>query len=697
MNETNLNSGQIERGIFVDNTLENKPTKHISIGILAHVDAGKTTLAEQLLYKTGTIHTLGRVDEKNTVLDNEEAEKRRGITIFLGQASFSYKDAFYYLLDTPGHVDFSAEMERSLDVIDIAILVINLSAGVQGHTMTVWKKLRELKIPTIFFLNKIDLPNAQLKKVIEQIKEKLTNKIFLLPEIEKQENYLKDLNWKQLLEETAEENDALLELYLSEENAHSFLDYDKIRNAIWNQVTENELFPCIIGSGLKQKGIEELLESISAIREKLEEKEEQKNAEQGFAGFVYKIRRDEKGMRVVYIKVLTGMLSVKEEIEFHLPSGENGRQKIEQIRLYRGTKYQVVQSVKKGDICGIVGLEGAVIGTGLGNCKPKQNYSINPILRVRVMPKEAGQKRRLLETLKILEEEDPMLKTGYEPHLEQIFVHIMGEVQLEILEEILRERFELEVTFGTCEVQYLETIKESVMGYGHFEPLRHYAEVHIKISPGERGSGVKVINECMNDVLKPNYQSLIQQHILEKQHKGVLLGAPLTDVVITLITGRAHIKHTEGGDFREATYRAIRQGLEKAESIILEPIYHFSIAVEEKLAGHVMADIKRIYGETEEILNMSGEVQITGRCPAVTMMEYAKELLVFSKGKGVLQVTLDGYEVCHNSEEVIQKIGYDRKRDVQNPSSSVFCSHGSGFIVSWEDAEKYMHCPVQKE
>lgn len=696
--------------------------KHICAGLLAHVDAGKTTLAEQLLYQTGSIKTPGRVDDKTTVLDYNEIEKRRGITVFLGQASFSYQGEDYYLLDTPGHVDFSAEMERSLKVLDLAIVVISLVEGVQGHTITVFKYLKELKIPSVFFLNKQDREGADVKGVIGQIRNKLTKKAILLS------NFPTQIDWNLILEQAAEENDTLLELYLSGE-----AEPMRISDEIWKQVSNAEIIPCICGSALKQQGIEELLEMIHCIRLKLETKAERKTSsmavfksdkgkaednediqnkdvqnkngrkeeeenkteeEETFAGFVYKIRRDEKGMRVAYIKVTKGVLSVKDEVEIHTPSKAFVKEKVDQIRFYSGLKYQVVSKVQEGDICGVIGLDSAVTGSGLGAYKQSETYAVTPILRAKVMITKEITKTKMLEALRILEDEDPMLKIVYEESLEQILVHIMGEVQLEVLQETLWERFGLKAEFGVCEVQYLETIKKPVMGYGHFEPLRHYAEVHLKIEPGERGSGIKAVSACRDDILKQNFQHLILTHILEKEHKGILLGAPLTDVLITVVNGRAHLKHTEGGDFREATYRAVRQGLEKADNVILEPIYKVIATVSEEISGRIISDIKKRYGTVSEIESIEKETQIIGRCPVSEMLEYPKEFLMFTKGKGSLQLIPDGYDICHNSEDVIQTVSYEKERDIENSSSSVFCSHGSGFLVPWQEAENYMHCPI---
>lgn len=682
----------------------------VTIGILAHVDAGKTTLAEQLLYQTGSIKTPGRVDDKTTVLDYNEIEKRRGITVFLGQASFSYQGGNYYLLDTPGHVDFSAEMERSLKALDLAIVVISLVEGVQGHTITVFKYLKELKIPTVFFLNKQDREGADIKGVIGQIRNKLTKKAILLS------NFHTQIDWNLILEQAAEENDTLLELYLSGETEPM-----RIFDEIWRQVSNAEIIPCICGSALKQQGIEELLGMIHCIRLKLEEKAERKTSSmtvfkfdkgkaennekiqdkddskgerEAFAGFVYKIRRDEKGMRVAYIKVITGVLSVKDEVEIHTPSKAVVKEKVDQIRFYSGLKYQVVSKVQAGDICGVIGLDSAVTGSGLGAYKQSEIYAVTPILRAKVMITKEITKTKMLEALRILEDEDPMLKIVYEESLEQILVHIMGEVQLEVLQETLWERFGLKAEFGVCEVQYLETIRKPVMGYGHFEPLRHYAEVHLKIEPGERGSGIRAVSKCRDDILKQNFQNLILTHILEKEHKGILLGAPLTDVLITVVNGRAHLKHTEGGDFREATYRAVRQGLEKADNVILEPIYKVIATVSEEISGRIISDIKKRYGTVSEIESIEKETQIIGRCPVSEMLEYPKEFLMFTKGKGSLQLIPDGYDICHNGEDVIQVVSYEKERDIENSSSSVFCSHGSGFLVPWQEAENYMHCPI---
>ena len=641
-----------------------------TIGILAHVDAGKTTLSEQILFYTNSIRKKGRVDNKDSFLDNHNIEKERGITVFSGQAIFNIKDSTYYLVDTPGHVDFSPEMERAIAVMDYAILLINASDGVQGHTETLWHLLRKYNIPTIFFINKIDLEGADVEKSINDIKENFTKDILCIEEdLSKEEFSLEEMEF------LCNYDDELLEKYLLVEHSNKeFLDLLK------KLIKENKIFPCFKGSALQNIGISEFLNSLEEITYT-----DYKN--NGLSGIVYKIRHEENGNKIVFIKLLKGTLSVKEEVL--TPSGE--KEKINSIRVYNGNKFKTLDKVYAGDIFGVTGLNSLEVGDYIGDYKEKIKYNIIPTLTTKIILKDNVNIKDALKYFKILNEEDPSLNVFWNEALQEIQVHIMGKIQLEVLKEVALERFNLDIDFGECKILYKETIKNTVIGSGHFEPLRHYAEVRLLMEPLKRGEGITFESKCHTDNLSYGLQNLVKTHVFEKEHKGILTGSPITDIKITLLTGRSHIKHTEGGDFREATYRAIRQGLEKAENVLLEPYYKFKISAPLENMGRIISDIQKLSGEFDPVETTENKVIINGRGPVSTFMNYSMEIVSFTKGKGNVNFMFDGYDECHNSEEMIEKIGYNKDLDIENPSTSVFCSKGSGYLVPWSLADEHMH------
>lgn len=644
-----------------------------TIGILAHVDAGKTTFSEQILYHTKAIRKLGRVDHKNSFLDNSNIERERGITIFSDQGIFEIGASKYYLLDTPGHVDFSTEMERALSVLDYAVLLISGVEGIQGHTETLWNLLRKYKVPTIFFINKLDRPGANLKEVIEEIKNNLTRDIIYI-------SSLNNIN-EELIEFISERNEELLEKYLE----------GKYEEKLWIEelkklIKERKAFPCLGGSALLDKGIKEFLE----IFDKITHSEYEKHKEKDFAGRVYKIKHDNNGTRMTYIKALEGVLNVRDEISYY--HDKNITEKISSIKLVNGSKFISVDRVEAGDIFAVTGLTSVMPGDGIGKILDKINFNMVPTIKSKVLFDDRYNVKDVLRYFKILESEDPALNIIWNESLKEIQVSIMGKIQLEILKEILLERFNLDIEFGPCEIMYKETINNESYGYGHFEPLKHYAEVHLKLEPNKRGEGITFENKCHTDNLNVGHQNLIRTHIFERNHNGILTGSPITDIKITLLTGRAHNKHTEGGDFREATYRALRQGLEKAENILLEPYYKFKIIIEPEYIGRVLSDIQRLKGKFNPPEMNINRVIITGRGPVATFMNYIEEILTFTKGRGNISLSYDGYDICHNSEDVVTKKKYNKDADTEYTSNSVFCSKGSGFIVKWDEVEKYLHC-----
>ncbi len=634
--------------------------ENIVMGILAHVDAGKTTLSEGMLYLSGTVRKLGRVDHKDAFLDTYFLERDRGITIFSKQAVFSLGNRRINLLDTPGHVDFSAEMERTLQVLDYAVLVISGADGVQGHTETLWKLLKLYEIPTFIFINKMDQPGTDRESLLAELKERLDEGCIVFGKGKNVES----------LEEIAMTDEAVLDY---------FMEHETVRNEdICRLIRERKIFPCYFGSALKLDGVQELLAGFEEYMKPFDGKKE-------FGARVFKISRDDKGERLTFLKVTGGKLVVKMPI--------NKAEKINQIRIYSGAKYEAVNEVEAGGVCAVTGLSSSYIGQGLGVEKGTAAPFLEPVLTYQMILPEGADTTKVLRELKQLEEEEPLLNIVWNPALEEIHVQLMGEVQTEILKTMIAERFHLDVEFGTGKIVYKETIKSPVVGVGHYEPLRHYAEVHLKMEPLEAGSGLVFDTDCSEDVLDRNWQRLILTHLQEREHPGVLTGAPITDMKITIVAGRAHLKHTEGGDFRQATYRAVRQGLKSAESVLLEPWYSFVLEVPSEQVGRAMSDIGQMNGSFEgpEAEDKQGMVRLTGTAPASEMRDYQREVWAYTKGRGRITLTLKGYEPCHNAEEVIEEIGYDSERDVDNPTGSVFCVHGAGFLVKWDEVPEYMH------
>lgn len=637
--------------------------KNIVMGILAHVDAGKTTLSESMLYLSGTVRKLGRVDHKDAFLDTYALERDRGITIFSKQAVFSLGNKKVNLLDTPGHVDFSAEMERTLQVLDYAVLVISGADGIQGHTETLWKLLKLYDIPTFIFINKMDQQGTDQAALLSELKERLDEGCIAFGKEESIET----------LEELAMTDEKVLDY---------FMEHESIRKEdICRLIKERRVFPCYFGSALKLEGVQELLYGLERYMEPYTGTEE-------FGAKVFKISRDDKGERLTFLKVTGGKLVVKMPVNL-----VDKEEKVNQIRIYSGAKYETVNEVGAGGVCAVTGLVSSYIGQGFGVEKGTAAPFLEPVLTYQMILPDGADTTKVLRELKQLEEEEPLLNIVWNPALEEIHVQLMGEVQTEILKTMIAERFHLDVEFGTGKIVYKETIKNPVVGVGHYEPLRHYAEVHLKMEPLEAGSGLVFDADCSEDVLDRNWQRLILTHLQEREHPGVLTGSPITDMKITIVAGRAHLKHTEGGDFRQATYRAVRQGLKSAESILLEPWYSFVLEVPSDQVGRAMSDIGQMNGSFEgpEAEDKQGMVRLTGTAPASEMRDYQREVWAYTKGRGRITFTLKGYEPCHNAEEVIEQIGYDSERDIDNPTGSVFCAHGAGFLVKWDEVPEYMH------
>ena len=639
-----------------------KPSDHICIGLLAHVDAGKTTLSESMLYLSGRIRQQGRVDHGNAYLDTYELERARGITIFSKQAELVFGELEVTLLDTPGHVDFSAEMERTLRVLDYAILVINGADGVQGHTETLWKLLKQYRIPVFLFVNKMDQNGTDAEKLLKELRAKLSGSCIRFGEAEDSEEFL---------ENVAMAEEQVLETYLE----HGTIERGEISRLIW----ERKVFPCYFGSALKNIGVKEFLAGLECYAKERSYPEE-------FGAKVYKIARDPQGNRLTYLKVTGGVLKVRDLIRY-----QDVEEKVSQIRIYSGEKYDAVQEVRAGRVCAVTGLTKTYPGEGLGAEPPSEGPVLTPVLNYQLILPEGCDTHGMLLKLRQLEEEDPELHIVWNEELGEIHAQLMGEVQTEILQSMIRERFQTEVTFGQGNIVYKETIKRPAEGVGHFEPLRHYAEVHLLLEPGESGSGLVFAADCSEDVLDRNWQRLILTHLAEKEHRGVLTGSAITDMKITLVAGRAHLKHTEGGDFRQATYRAVRQGLKSTESVLLEPYYEFRMEIPAEFVGRALTDIQRMAGEFQTPDTEGDFAVITGSAPVSEMRDYQLEVTSYTKGRGRLFCTLKGYAPCHNAEEVIEQIGYDSEGDLDNPTGSVFCAHGAGFHVSWDQVPDHMH------
>ena len=648
------------------NTSENKEKQHICIGLLAHVDAGKTTLAESLLYHTGAIRKMGRVDHQNAFLDTYELERARGITIFSKQAGFTLGDREVVLLDTPGHVDFSAEMERTLQILDYAVLIIGGTDGVQGHVETLWRLLRQYKIPVFLFINKMDQDGANPAEILKELQGRLDEKCIDFTASQPQEEFMENLA---MCDET------VLETYLEEGE----ISEKQIRELI----ARRKVFPCYFGSALKSQGIQEFLEGLETYMKVPDYPD-------AFGAKVYKISRDEKGSRLTHMKITGGSLKVKQVL-----SGEDWEEKADQIRIYSGAGFEAVKEAPAGSVCAVTGLTRTHAGQGLGIEQTSGEPLLIPVLNYEIQLPEECDVHQMFLKLRQLEEEEPELHIVWNPQLNEIHAQVMGEVQIEILKNMIQERFGISVEFGSGNIVYKETIEEPVEGTGHFEPLRHYAEVHLLLEPGEPGSGLEFAVSCSEDMLDKNWQRLILTHLEEKAHKGVLTGSDITDMKITLVAGKAHLKHTEGGDFRQATYRAVRQGLRKARSVLLEPVYEYRLEVPSDMVGRAMTDIQKMYG-TFQGPEIEGEMSVlTGVAPVVTMGGYQSEVTAYTRGRGRLFCTLKGYQPCHNAEEVIEAAGYEPDADMENPTGSVFCAHGAGFVVNWDEVDTYAH--VQTE
>lgn len=644
--------------------------KKLVVGILAHVDAGKTTLSEGMLYVSGAVRELGRVDHQNAFLDTDALERQRGITIFSKQAVFTLPTVEVTLLDTPGHVDFSSEMERTLQVLDCAILVISGTDGVQGHTQTLWKLLERYHIPTLLFVNKMDLDGADRAGCLAQLRERLHDGCV---------DFTQEREGETLQEQVAMCEEATLERYLET----GTVEDEDIRRLI----RERKLFPCWFGSALRLEGVEAFLEG-------LERYAPIPDYPADFGAQVYKIGRDAQGGRLTYLKVTGGSLKVKD-----LLSGGTGdaggeapwEEKADQIRIYSGERFQTTDRAEAGTVCAVTGLTHTRAGESLGSARPMQLPMLEPVLTYRLNLPEGADPHTALRRLRELEEEDPQLHILWNESLREIHLQLMGEVQLEILRAIIEERFGLSVTFDTGSILYKETIAAPVEGVGHFEPLRHYAEVHLLLEPGPRGSGMCFATACSEDMLDRNWQRLVLTHLAERVHLGVLTGSPITDMKITLVAGRSHAKHTEGGDFRQATYRAVRQGLMEAESILLEPWYDVRLEVPAAQVGRAMSDLQRRGGTMEPPETVGEYAVLTGRAPVAGMRDYAAEVAAYTRGQCRLFCTLSGYEPCHNAQQVVEEMGYDPERDVEHTPDSVFCTHGAGYVVKWDQVKAQMH------
>ena len=633
----------------------------LNVGLLAHVDAGKTTLSESILYQSGAIRNLGRVDHQDAFLDTDEMERERGITIFSKQAVLTWKDTEITLLDTPGHVDFSAEMERVLQVLDCAVLVISGADGVQGHTETLWKLLTRYGIPVFLFVNKMDQEGTDCGKLLAELKSRFSEGCIDFGRVE--------TGAEEVIEEIAVCDEQTMEEYLEKGSVAAA--------SIRRLVAERKIFPCYFGSALHLQGVEELMNGICTYQM-------QKEYPAVFGAKVYKIARDGQGNRLTYLKVTGGTLKVKDVI------GENG-DKVNQIRVYSGEKYELLSEADAGKVCAVTGLAETYPGQGLGAEKDSELPILEPVLTYRIILPDDCNVHTMLRDLKLLEEEEPELHVVWIEKSQEIHVQLMGDVQIEILQRIIKERFGVLVEFGEGSIVYKETIAAPVEGVGHFEPLRHYAEVHLRLEPGERGSGIQFDSECSEDVLDRNWQRLVLTHLEEKEHKGVLTGSVITDMKITLTSGKAHLKHTEGGDFRQATYRAVRQGLKKAESVLLEPYYEFRIELPSENVGRAMTDIQNRFGKFEAPETLGEMTVLTGIAPVSTLSGYQKDVIAYTGGRGRISLTLKGYDLCHNQEEVVAARGYDSELDLANPTGSVFCAHGAGFVVDWDEVEEYMH------
>lgn len=633
--------------------------KRITVGVFAHVDAGKTTLCEAMLYRSGVIRSLGRVDSRNAFFDTQSLERERGITIFSKQAVLTVGDCELILLDTPGHVDFSCEMERTLQVLDYAVVLISGTSGVQGHTHTLWQLLRKYRVPTFLFVNKMDLDTTDRAGLLSQLREAFGSGVV-------------DLADENRDEELAVLDDGLTEKYLQ----NGSLEPADISLLI----AERKAFPCLFGSALRLTGVDELLSAIALYTV-------QPQYPDAFGARVFKIARDQSGARLTFLKMTGGSLRVKTTVK-----GANWEEKADQLRIYCGERFRLADTVQAGMVCAVTGLTQTLPGDGLGFEASRDEPTLRPVLQYRIETEDGTDLQQAYFLLRQLQEEDPQLRLSWRSG--ELSVGLMGEVQMQILRRLIFDRFSLKIRFDEGRIVYRETIAESVEGVGHYEPLRHYAEVHLLLEPGEPGSGLHFDTICSEDTLSRNWQRLIFTHLTEKQHLGVLTGSPVTDLRITLLCGKAHLKHTEGGDFRQATYRAVRQGLRKAKSVLLEPWYAFRLTVPQQSAGHALADLDRMQATFSPPELLDGMTVLTGSAPVSTMRGYSREVASYTHGCGKLSVSPDGYRPCREQEKVVSRIGYDPERDPDNPTGSVFCGHGAGFDVAWDAVDSYAHLPL---
>ena len=643
--------------------------KKLIMGILAHVDAGKTTLSEGLLYRSGEIRRLGRVDHGDSYLDGNSVERNRGITVFSKQARFQAGNTEVTFLDTPGHVDFSAEMERVLSVIDLAVLIISAPDGIQSHTETLWKLLRQRNIPVMVFVNKMDLAVRERETIIEELEEAFGEGFVNFSRNRDSEDFLDDLTLA--VPELAEQ--VLMDRPVGDED-------------IARAVRERRLYPCIFGSALKMQGIEYLMDCLDRYTE-------EPAYDETFGAKVFKVSRDERGERLVFLRLTGGKLAVRTLLHGTDENGEPWEEKVNQIRFYSGMKYRSADEAEAGAVCAVTGLSHVIPGDALGSADPDSGEVLEPFMTYSVIVPEGMDVHTVLRHFRELGEEDPKLHVTWNSETSEIGIRLMGQIQLEVLRTMIEERYGYTVEFGTGSLIYQETILDTVEGVGHFEPLRHYAEVHLILEPGERGSGIVYNSTLSEDLLARNWQRLILGNLEQKEHRGVLLGAPLTDVKITLAAGKAHEKHTSGGDFREAACRAVRNGLMKAESVILEPWFTFRIEVPTGYVGRAMTDIQQMGGKIGNLEQSGDRSVVPGEAPAAGLMDYPVTLASYTGGQGRILCSLKGYDVCHNPEEVLARSSYEPERDLENPADSVFVSHGAGNIVPWDEVEAHMHLP----
>lgn len=643
---------------------------HTTIGVVAHVDSGKTTFCEQLLYHTNSIKKRGRVDHQDTFLDNHAIERQRGITIFAEQGRIDYNGQVYTLIDTPGHIDFAPEMERAIHVMDAAIVIVSAVDGIEGHTETVWQLLREHHVPTFIFINKVDREGADVAAVMAAIEKDLSPNAFLF-------NHGFDTNVKEWL---AERDEQLMEKYFA-----NVLTENDCLGSLKHAIHNEQAFICMSGSALKDEGVLDFFKTIAQLMET------KVDVNGPFKGQVYKIRHDNQ-QRITFIKALSGVLNVRDEFTF----GEK-TEKVTEIRLYNGSSYTTVQQVKAREIFAVKGLTTPIIGDRIGATGTNASkFEMIPTLQAKVVYEGMLHTKELYRIFREIEAEEPSLRVVWSEKFQEISVHVMGVIQLEVLTELLKDRFGIDVYFGMPQILYKETIAAPTVGYGHFEPLKHYAEVHLKMEPNTRGAGNTFSNQCHADDLSFGHQRLIEKHLFERDHHGLLTGFPVTDIHFTLLTGRAHNKHTEGGDFREASFRALRQGLEQVENFLLEPYYRFKMKASNEHIGRMMSDIQLASGTFEAPILTEETVTLYGRAPVSTFMDYSTQFATYTNGKGALTLQFDGYDFCHNSDKIIEKVGYNKHADPEYTSYSIFCAKGKGYSVPWHEAKEAMHCKVQE-